>query len=115
MTQERCSPYKMQLLPKDQLNKPWTAKVITEKYNNTKYFITFTSIVDNGRIECLTKNEFTNETYVEIKNDSKLASMYSEFLGLKNQCNGELSVQKLLPGMETKQLSITIKWKQKIN
>ena len=51
---------KLQLLPKDQLNKPRKAKVIKEEYNNTKYFITFTSIVDNGRIECLTKNEFTN-------------------------------------------------------
>ena len=51
---------------------------------------------------------FTNETYVEVKNDSKLVSMYRELLDLKNQCNGELSVHKLFLNMEIKQLSLLL-------
>ena len=45
------------------------------------------------KLHCI--REFTNETYVEIKNYNKLPSMYREFLDLKNQCNCELSVQNL--------------------
>ena len=105
--------FKLQLLPKDQLNGSWTAKVTNKEFDNTKYFISFSLIDDNGCMEGLTKKvysmrEFTNETYVEIKNDSKSASKYREFLDLKNQCNCELSVQKLLPNMEIKQWSLLL-------
>ena len=70
------------------------------EYGNTKYFISFSSIDDNGYMEGLTEklhciSEFTNETYDEIKNYNKLPSRYREFLDLKNQCNCELSVQNL--------------------
>ena len=54
----------------------------------------------------LSISEFKTETYVEIMNDSKFSSMYTGFLDLKNQCNGKLSVQKLLSSMEIKQSSL---------
>ena len=105
--------FKLQLLPKDQLNGSWTAKVTKEEFDNTKYFISFSLIDENGCMEGLTKkvnsmSEFTNETYVEIKNDSKSASKYREFFDLKNQCNCKLNVQKLLPNMEIKEWSLLL-------
>ena len=81
MTQEwKMFSFRLQLLQNDQLNEPWTAKIVKKEYHSTKYFISFSSIDDNGCMEGLTEklhsvSEFTNETYVETTNDNKLASM----------------------------------------